>query len=62
MKSVMEKFGEKKKGHIFLISIIFHIKTRPCLLKNRYCELVLHHISILFVLHNAEGIKTHFHY
>ena len=29
---------------------------------NHYCEPVPHHISILFVLDNAEGIETHCRY
>ena len=33
MKGVMSNFWEKKKGHIFLIFVIFHIRKMPCLLK-----------------------------
>ena len=57
----MQNFWEKKKGHIFLIFVIFHIRKAPSYLKH-CCEAVPHHISILFVLDNAEGIETYCHY
>ena len=33
VKGVMQNFWEKKKGHIFLIFVIFNIRKVPCLLK-----------------------------
>ena len=33
IKGVMQNFLDKKKGHIFLIFVIFHIRKVPCLLK-----------------------------
>ena len=54
----MQNFWEKLKGQILWFSTLekYHAYL------NHYCEPVPHHISILFVLDNAEGIKTHFHY
>ena len=33
MKGMMQSFLEEKKGHIFFIFVIFHIRKVPCLLK-----------------------------
>ena len=45
----MQNFWEKLKGQISTLE-----KYHAYL--NHYCEPVPHHISILFVLYNAEGI------
>ena len=48
----MRKFLEKKKEHIFRISIIFHTRIHYAYW-NHHCEQVPHHISVLFVLEKA---------
>ena len=55
----MQNFWEKLKGQIFQF---FGDFPQYHAYLNRYCERVPHHISILFVLDNAEGIETHCHY
>ena len=57
----MQNFGEKLEGQIFLILWFSTLEKYHAYL-NHYCEPVPHHISILFVLDNAEGIETHCHY
>ena len=56
----MQIFWEKKKGQIFLIFVISTLEKYHTYL-NHYCDTVPHHISILFILDNAEGIETHCH-
>ena len=57
MKGVMQKFWEKTKRHIFSFLWFFTLEKYHAYL-NHHCEPVPHHISILFVLDNAEGIDT----
>ena len=55
MQSVMQNFWEKKKG-IFSSFLWFSTLEGDHADLNHHCEPVAHHISILFVLDNADGI------
>ena len=61
MKGVVQNFWEKKKG-LFSSFLWFSILEGYHAYLNHHSEPVPHHILILFVLDNAEGIETYCHY
>ena len=59
MKGVMQNFWEKKKGHIFLIFVIFHIRKVPCLLKPSLWTSASSYLNSVFVFVFFRQCKRH---
>ena len=61
VKRVIQNILQKKKGHIFFISKIFHMTSTVCLVKSSLWASASPYFDSV-CLDSAEGIWTHTHY